>query len=293
MPFVSVIIPTYRDYDKLRYCIDALTQQTYPSDKFEVIVIDNNTDETFVSRENLSFPASVRIERERKPGSYAARNKGLAVAKGDIIAFTDSDCIPDASWIENGVAALASQPHPSIVGGRVEFRFRGASPSTAELYDSLFSINQKHFIENAGFAATANLFTSKEVFQKTGGFSELHYSGGDFEWCRRAVTLGASLFFADQAIVFHPARRSIRKIILRARRIVGGIYINHNGKAKKYLDYLRYMQSDTRYRFNRLQKITGISPSQKRRILFLECIVHSVRIFEMIRLRLGGRAMRD
>ncbi len=102
MPFVSVIIPTYHDWERLGYvCTNALfKKQTYPKDHFEAIIINNAPED---SSPEFNLPDNFKIISESKPGSYAARNKGVSVARGEIIAFTDSDCIPCPDWIEQGV----------------------------------------------------------------------------------------------------------------------------------------------------------------------------------------------
>ena len=83
MPSVSVVIPVFNDPAGIRECIESLSRQTkIPS---EVIVVDNG------SEPPIPDTAGLRIVREETPGSYRARNAGLAVASGDITAFTDAD----------------------------------------------------------------------------------------------------------------------------------------------------------------------------------------------------------
>ena len=115
---VSVIIPVYNDGERLRSCLQALAQQTYPTDCYEVIVVDNGSD----ARANIQgivqqFEGTIS-EFESTPGSYAARNKGISIAKGEIIAFTDADCIPTSNWIEKGVAHLQETVNCGLVGGK-------------------------------------------------------------------------------------------------------------------------------------------------------------------------------
>ena len=103
---VSVIIPVYNDAERLKLCLDALARQTYPGDRYEVIVVDNGSQqdpELVTSRYE-----QVTLAHEACRGSYAARNTGLALARGDVLAFTNSDCIPAADWIEHGVARLGA-----------------------------------------------------------------------------------------------------------------------------------------------------------------------------------------
>lgn len=108
-PFVSIIIPVYNDNDFLKVCLAALTKQTYSKDHFEIIVVDNNSTED-VSQITNRFE-QVTLTHESIAGSYIARNKGLSLAKGEIIAFTDADCIPQSDWLEKGIATLTQRPN--------------------------------------------------------------------------------------------------------------------------------------------------------------------------------------
>src|SRR5918998_5105397 len=103
-PFVSVIVPVYNDQEDLVLCLEALENQTYPKDRYEVVVVDNGSKESIepvVSRFTCASAA-----REDRPGTYAARKNGLRLARGEIIAFTDADCIPTPQWLEKGVGKL-------------------------------------------------------------------------------------------------------------------------------------------------------------------------------------------
>ena len=94
-----------------------------------------------ITPKDLIIPENCSILSESRPGSYAARNKALSIAKGNIIAFTDSDCIPDKDWLKNGVDALKSN-NVSRIGGAVEV-FAGESPNIAEVYDLIFAFPQQ------------------------------------------------------------------------------------------------------------------------------------------------------
>src|SRR4051812_118153 len=115
-PFVSVIIPLYRDWPRLALCIKALYEQDYK--RFEVIII-NNCEEDSIP-EGFYIPENFRIITEFKPGSYAARNAGIKKASGNLIAFTDSDCIPYPSWISNAVKTFEKDPTCSRIAGKID-----------------------------------------------------------------------------------------------------------------------------------------------------------------------------
>ncbi|GCF14477.1 hypothetical protein Harman_24120 [Haloarcula mannanilytica] len=202
LPFVSVIVPVYNDPDGIRKCLTALTDQTYPESRFEVLVVDNgSTDDT---RSVVSdFPVTLLVEDEIQ-GSYAARNKGIRHTNGDIFAFVDADCTPEPAWIEAGIQKMTVQ-NADLVSGRVRFQF-SADPTPAERFDAMVNMrNDKHEID--GFAKTANVFVRRSVVEDIGEFPAQLRSGGDVYWTQSATDRGHSLMYAPDAIVDHPSRQ--------------------------------------------------------------------------------------
>lgn len=221
IPFVSVIIPVYNDPERLKICLRALEEQTYPKEAYEVIVVDNGSDESIEPIVAEFSQARASYESLRRP--YAARNKGLVIARGEIIAFTDSDCIPAPNWIERGVAKLQSVPNCGIVGGKIEIFFQDLEhPAAAELYDYIDYLNQKLYIEQFNFSATANLFTYKHVFDHVGKFAGNVGMSDDREWGQRVASFGYALSYADEVRVAHPARYSLAQLLAKERRIARG-----------------------------------------------------------------------
>ena len=96
-PYISVIIPVYNDSQRLQLCLAALENQSYPKDSYEVIVIDNNSTDNVKKIVNNCSQAIYAFKKTK--GSYAARNKGISLARGEVLAFTDSDCIPTHHWL--------------------------------------------------------------------------------------------------------------------------------------------------------------------------------------------------
>jgi len=97
LPTISVIVPVLNAASTLGRCVAALTRQDYPADRVEWIVVDNGSDDG--SLEVLRSVSEVRCLQEPRPGAYAARNTGVSIASGDILAFTDPDCVVDAGWL--------------------------------------------------------------------------------------------------------------------------------------------------------------------------------------------------
>lgn len=220
--FVSAIIPVYNDSERLKFCLQALENQTYSKDCYEVIVVDNASEEDLKSV--VSQFSQAKYAYEEQPGSYVARNQGISVAKGEIIAFTDADCIPDSDWIEKGVASLVNNPECGLVGGKIELFFKNPEkPTSVELFERIeLNFSQKAKLEKYQFAMTANLFTFKSVIDKIGNFDSNLKSGGDRQWGQRVFTAGYKQVYADDARVAHPARHTFPELRKRLTRLVGG-----------------------------------------------------------------------
>ena len=221
--FVSVVIPVYEDPERLKTCLRALERQSYPDDRYEIIVVDNGPEGSI--EPSISKSASIRFVRENKRGSYAARNKGIAVSRGEILAFTDADCIPSTDWIEKGVSHVSFEHNCGLVAGNIEVFPRDPDNSTiCEHYDRLFGFQQEYWITTEGFGATGNLFTSKDVLDKVGIFDPAIKSLGDVEWCRRVASSGYNLYYGHDVCVRHPARHSLTQLFRKNVRIAGGSY---------------------------------------------------------------------
>lgn len=214
--FVSIIIPAYHDWQRLSLCLDALSKQTFPKEMFEVIIVNNDPNDNVPL--NFSLPDGYKIIVEEKSGSYAARNTGLKVAKGEIIGFTDSDCIPDKDWIKNAVNYLMNNESCSRIGGNILVFNKSSKPSIVELYNNVYSFPQKWHVNKVGTSVTANLFVYKYLFDKVGYFDEKLMSMGDSRWAQQAGKAGYKLHYAENVIVRHPAR-SLSELAKKERRL--------------------------------------------------------------------------
>ncbi len=214
---ISVIIPVYKDWDRLNKCIEALSNQTLQASEFEVLIVNNEKNFT----PNLQqLPINIFVITEDKPGSYAARNAGIKEAKGLYYAFTDSDCIPEKDWLEKSLKYLETG-HKRL-GGRVKLFYKSEKLSLAEIYEKGFAFNQKQYVRD-GTSVTANMIASKAAFDIVGLFNDSLMSGGDMEWGWRAQASGFDIFYASDVIVNHPARDSMDEILSKAKRVATGI----------------------------------------------------------------------
>ena len=219
---ISVIIPAFNDAARLQLCLQGLAQQTYPD--FEVIVVDNGSKDVVAHRKVCEPFDFVTFTSEATPGSYAARNKGLELARGEVLAFTDSDCIPEPDWLENGVKHLAELDYKGLVAGRLAvFPASAEHPSPVELYEMMFAFPQERYVRDSGYGVTGNMITHRQVVDKIGPFNTELMSGGDHDFGVRARAAGFGAVYAPDVCVQHPARRSFAEIKKKLRRTMAGV----------------------------------------------------------------------
>jgi glycosyltransferase involved in cell wall biosynthesis len=204
-PRVSVIMPVLNEARRVTACLDALAaQEGAPS--FEVIVVDNGSRDATPDLVR-THRIGARLETEPARGPYAARNTGLAAARGEIVTFTDADCLPDPRWLAEGVAAIDAGA--DLAGGRV-VQMGTANPSVWERYDRATYLDQDLYIRVERFAATANLFVRAKVFADLGGFVPQLTASGDQELGQRATAAGYRLVYAPGSRVLHHPRVTLR-----------------------------------------------------------------------------------
>tara|TARA_B100001248_G_C27383702_1_gene458494 strand:- start:36 stop:902 length:867 start_codon:yes stop_codon:yes gene_type:complete len=250
VPFVSVIVPVYNDPIGISNLLSFLAVQTYASDSFEVIVCDNgssdNTREIVIDNLHKIRNLSLVVEKDIQ-SSYAARNKALKKSTGEIIAFTDSDCLPSPCWIENGVKSILVGA--DLVGGHITVTIEKESNIWSYL-DSSRKLNQRSYVEDASFAATANLFVRKEKIITHGDFNSGLISGGDYEFGRRLVSNGCKLVYCRNSEIKHPARSSFAEILKKTKRVA---------KGQKELEKLGLLEHAKLLSFNSLKPVLKIS----------------------------------
>lgn len=213
---LSVVVPVLNARTSLPGFLRAMEAQRFPADRREVLIVDNgSTDGTLESVRACRFPGLRLLLRHDRRGPYAARNLGVAAARGDVVAFTDADCLPREDWLEKGLARVAGGA--ARVAGRVHPRVSSA-PTFAERLDATRFLRQDAFVKE-GFGATANLFIAREVFDRMGPFDERFLSGGDYEYGRRATNAGIPIVYEPEAVVEHVCRRSFRPLARKAARV--------------------------------------------------------------------------
>ena len=222
-PFVSVIVPVYNAEDMIGDCIESLLAQDYPSDRYEIIIVDNDsTDDTadVIKRYPVKYVLEDQIHT-----SYAARNTGARNARGEALAFCDADQIAAERWLTN----LLSHWHE-----RDKYAgFCGPCPPKPVKSKPLMSrywAEQNLGVTNLGPEDTqvdrwftGNLCVRADRFWELAGFDPHCPSGGDGQFTRRlSRRSGSPLLYVGAAVQHHRIRLSCGSIVRQRFRIAYG-----------------------------------------------------------------------
>lgn len=203
-PGISIIIPVFNAEEIVTPFLETLLKQTSAQTGCEVIVVDNgSTDRTL--QKVQSFPEVKLLQRTDIQNPYAARNKGLTQASGDLLVLLDVSCTPRPGWLANGIERLQDR-EVDLVGGQISFTF-SEEETLGEWYDSLLFVDMEDLIKRGNSCAGGNLFFTHEVLEEIGPFPENQRSGMDLYWTKKATTAGFNLVYEAKAEVSYPARK--------------------------------------------------------------------------------------
>jgi glycosyltransferase involved in cell wall biosynthesis len=230
---ISVVIATHNRADRLMSTVDSVTGQSFRD--YEIIVVDDgSTDSTKEKVATLAKKSSrVKYFKQKQSGPAAARNLGIKKSQGDIVAFTDDDCIAPADWLEKIAAAYERFPHIAGVGGYVK-------PIDDELKRSIFAqlewveavctygveMKEKSGCESGAVGGTSNMSYRKSVLDEVGGFDEhFRFAGGeDTDLKVRICSRGHKLLYIPVGVT-HNRSYSFRGFLAQTRaRGIGGAY---------------------------------------------------------------------
>ena len=227
---VSVVVPIYNGEADLPELIECLRSQTYPPDRVEYLLVDNNSrDRTAELLQTLATDSVRPLSENQIQSSYAARNRGIRTARGEIVAFTDADCRPEPQWLEELVKPFEDQT-VGIVAGEI-----AALPGETLLEkhaDRQNTLSQKHTIAHKFFpyGQTANLAIRRPIFERVGLFRPHLTTGGDADICWRIQQQTEyKVYFAQEAVLKHRHRSTLKQLRSQWRRY---------GESNRYLHEL-------------------------------------------------------
>jgi glycosyltransferase involved in cell wall biosynthesis len=247
-PFVSIIVPVYNGSRTIDDLLASLLALDYPAERHEILIVDNkSTDDT---RERVQRYPVTLLEETEIQSSYAARNRGIEAAKGEILAFTDADCVVEPTWLKR---LLADHKEPRW-GGFAGARKAYPPANLIERYDAqgwMFDLSclkkpffractvgerlcsqvpvldyRSHILLPANLVSppTANVAYRRIVFEKIGTFDQRMTSGGDFDLAWRLQTqTDWQIAIVLDAVVYHQYRANLAELASMYRRY-GGSY---------------------------------------------------------------------
>lgn len=218
MKRVSIVVPVYNGGEFLEPFFRIFYQDLNFND-IEVLIVDNGSPEPFygaLQEEAEKFDFISVYSYEEKKSSYAARNFGFKQSVGEIIAFTDFDCVLTPQYIQELTKFPSDEKN--LVSGKIElFHVKN---NIYEIFDRNAYLKQEEYFDNK-YAATANLILCRETFSKLTGFKALT-SGGDNEFCKRAIANGFDIKYNLELLVKHPMRGTYTEHIKKAKRLGKG-----------------------------------------------------------------------
>ncbi len=225
---VTVVVATFNRGPLLKDLIDDLGKQTYPSDAFEVIVVDDGSKEPVAAMlEGVKVPYAFRIETQDNRGAAAARDRGVQIATGDIIIVTDDDMRLEPDFIAQHVAS--HDGGASVVLGQI-----CPSPSLQRmpLFERFHAYQLKLFAEGIRsgrtrvrgvHVCTGNLSFRRDDYLRLGGFDSSLSRSEDRELGVRLELAGAKLVFNEHAKTIHASDHADLEVWLR-RCFLYGVY---------------------------------------------------------------------
>lgn len=211
-PIVSIVVPMFNEERNIKRCLKSLRNQTYLNR--EIIVVDDDSEDK-TAELALQYADRVIVNKERK-GAAFARNIGIKEAKGDFIAFTDGDCVPERDWLEELLKCFSKKNIVSVGGPNLTF---SGGSRFSEAIGTIFNV-----LSRAGFRygkqidkisfikhnPTCNVLYKREIFQKLGLFNERFIMSEDEEMDYKIIKNGYEIFYTPYAKVKHFRKDSPR-----------------------------------------------------------------------------------
>ena len=234
-PFISIVIPTYNRPDQIAVCLRACSRLDYPHDRFEVLVVDDGGTtplDEIVAR--FHGVLTLKLLRQENAGPAAARNRGAYEAAGQLLVFTDGDCVAAPDWLAR-LAERHVQASDCAIGGETCNALASNIYSTAsQLLVSYLLTYYSGAPERVRFFPSSNLAFPTERFRSVGGFNASYprAAGEDRELCDRWQHQGYRMIHAPEAVVYH-SHHLMAKTFLRQHFHYGrGAFYYHLHRAR-------------------------------------------------------------
>lgn len=216
LPSVSVIVPAYGRPAATRACVESLLALDYPSDRLEVIVIDDASVPPLAPA-LAGLPVRL-IRQEQNSGQSVARNRAATMAQGEVLAFIDNDCVAAPDWLRRLVTAL-DELRVALVGGRVLAPPPQGRVAAFEAVRSPLDMGTVSGPvgpdEPIGYMPSCNLVVRRDLLLRINGFDPAMSLGEDVDLIWRALTTGAEARYLAEATVIHHHRVALWALLCR------------------------------------------------------------------------------
>ncbi len=218
-PTASIIIPAYNAQDTIDSCLSALLEQTGLEANLEILVIDDGSTDTTVSHiqsfQQQQLPAHISIQlflQVNNQGPAAARNRGAKEASGEILLFTDSDCIPESDWVSEMLTPFQSDTVSAVKGAYKTKQPELVARFAQTEFESRYRILEKMDKVDVVFTYAAAI--KKTVFWKVGGF-DTSFPKADNEDTDLSYKIAKDhiIIFNPKAIVYHKHPASLKEYL--------------------------------------------------------------------------------
>lgn len=257
MHYYSVIVATYNRKDLLKQCLESLFRQTYPQDNYEVIVVDDESnDGTIAYLDSLDPPVQFSYYTQKNQGPAVARNTAISHAKGDVVAMTDDDCLPPLDWLER--IDKAFKKYPEVIG------VTGYQEAPREVLDNNLIARYERFLSREVYDAkdqevvggwdvpagvTNNLALKREVLEEVNGFDESFPvpAGEDADLKKRITDKGYKLVYIPLKVAHYQTYTLKGFLKQQYTRGIGSVYFRHKWEKDDGPNWLIPLKSIPRF----------------------------------------------
>jgi mycofactocin system glycosyltransferase len=212
LPTVAVIVPAYGRPGAVARCIGSILELDYPRDRLDVVVVDDASRDDGVTARAAEAAGARVIRLPVNFGPGGARDVGARGTASEILAFVDSDCTVEGSWLVQAVAELA-YPGVAAVAGRVQVRPTVGIVGAYEISQSPLDMGAAFGdLDPSGlrfFCPTANFVVRRVSYERIGGFDSAMRLGEDVDLCLRLLATGDRIRYRSDLVVWHDAPSTI------------------------------------------------------------------------------------
>ncbi len=234
-PRFAIVIPTRKRPKQLAACLNAIGALTYPRDRFQVVIVDDHSDEPL---DDVVAPWRDRLNvrllhRDESVGPAAARNAGISGLDTEYVAFTDDDCTVDSDWLTALAEQFRHHPH-HLVGGQTRNALSDNACSTAsqilvEVAYAFYNTDP----EDAAFFASNNMAMPLALLHCVGGFDAAWRTAEDRDLCDRWRRAGHGMSYAPGAVLHHAHALTLRALWRQHVAYGRGAYRYHRALSQR------------------------------------------------------------